>query len=263
MHRLLTPGWIFKHLFALLILAMMVWLGFWQLNRLEQRRSHNASLIAALSQPAQLISGGPVDGEALHFHNIRVSGTFDNSQSMLLRNQQVNGQNGVHLLTPLRLTGSDQAIIVDRGWLPADPRGRAEVAPYAVAGEVTLEGVAMKGQSRPDNWLAGLDVAMPDETRIEAWLRVDLQKMQTQLPYQLLPIYVQQSPAPGTAPEALPRPQATADLDEGPHLSYALQWFGFSAMLIVVYTLLIRQELQKPGRRAHVGSRQAEGRQVG
>jgi surfeit locus 1 family protein len=41
-----------------------------------------------------------------------------NSQEVALRNQVWNDQIGVHLLTPLKISGSDLAVLVDRGWVP-------------------------------------------------------------------------------------------------------------------------------------------------
>jgi surfeit locus 1 family protein len=160
----------------------------------------------------------------------------------VLRSQKsASGVDGVHLLTPLRIAGSDAAVIVDRGWLPSSQRGDA-LAAYAVGREVTLEGVARAPQSRPDSPLAPRDLPLPGESRIAAWVRVDVAALQAQVDAPLLPLYVEQLPDGGAT---LPRPRDPAALDEGPHLSYALQWFAFAAMLAVVYAALMRQELRR------------------
>lgn len=244
MKHLLTRSWLLKHLFALVILLTMLRLGFWQLDRLAQRRALNNTLIAALEQAPQPLNTARVDPDALHFHKVRVTGSYDNAQTMMLRNQQRDGENGVHLLTPLRIEGSEQVVIVDRGWLPENLGRRENRGTYAVSGEVSIEGIAMRSQPRPDAWLVPMDLPLPGESRIDAWVRVDLERMQTQLPYPLLPIFIRQSPDAAGAANTLPLPQGLDALDEGPHLGYALQWFTFSAMLVVVYSFLIRQELK-------------------
>jgi surfeit locus 1 family protein len=125
------------------------------------------------------------------------------------------------------------------------PPGSLDLAAYAVSGEVTVEGIARRAQPRPDAALAPMDLPLPGETRINAWVRVDIDRMQTQIPYPLLPIFVARLPDDTTPPTALPRPPSYTTLDEGPHLTYAIQWFIFSGVLVVGYALLIRQELRK------------------
>ncbi len=250
MHRLLSRSWLLKHLFALLILLMMIRLGFWQLSRLEEKRTRNTATLAALAQPATILTtDGVIDPAALHFQKVRVTGSFDNGASVVLRNQTLNGEEGVHLLTPLRITGSDAAVIIDRGWLPPDQNRPSALAAYALPGEVTIEGIAFRSQERPDALLAPMDLPLPGETRINAWMRVDLAKMQQQMDYPLLPVYVVQTPDPTAPPDRLPRAQGLTALDEGPHLSYAIQWFSFALILVFIYTILIRQELRRPASR--------------
>lgn len=248
-HPLLSVGWIFKHLFALTIFVTLVGLGFWQLDRLEQRRAANAERVAVLSQNPATITGQGDDPSMLAGRRVRVTGTFLNEESVLLRGQKSDsGVEGVHLLTPLRISGSEQAVMVDRGWLPAGRgRGAARDA-FAVSREITLEGLALPGETRADSALAARDLPLPGETRIDAWVRVDVARMQSQISTSLLPFYVEQLPEDGQG-SALPRPRDPTRLDEGPHLSYALQWFAFALMLGVVYAALMRQELTKGVRR--------------
>lgn len=243
-HPLLSVSWIFKHLFALVIFVTMIVLGFWQLARLEERRAENAARLAVLDQNPATITGQELDPAPLIGRKVRVSGVFLNDESVVLRGRRSNsGVDGVHLLTPLLISGSDRAILVDRGWLPTSQRSPEARAAYAVEREVSLEGVALAAQLRPDAALAGRDLPLPGETRIDAWLRADVPAIQAQVSAELLPFYIEQLPDPDST--GLPRPDDPRQLDEGPHLNYALQWFAFSGMLAVVYAALIRQELRK------------------
>lgn len=243
-HRLLSGSWLLKHLFALLIFATMIVLGFWQLDRLEQRRAANAAAVALLDQNPVTLTGQEPDPAALIGRKVRVTGSFINEESVVLRSQRSDsGVDGVHLLTPLRIAGSEAAVIVDRGWLPESQRTPAALAAYAIAREVTIEGIAHEPQTRPDTPLAARDLPLPGASRIDAWVRVDVNAMQAQVSAPLLPLYIQQLPAEGGT--SLPQPPDPRVLDEGPHLSYAIQWFAFATILAVVYGALIRQELQK------------------
>jgi surfeit locus 1 family protein len=245
-HRLLSAGWLLKHSFALLIFITMVFLGFWQLDRLADRRAANAARLAVLDQNPVTLTVATADGATLAGRKVRLSGTFINDESVVLRGRRSDsGVDGVHLLTPLRLSGAEEAVLVDRGWLPVSQRSAASLAAYAVSREVTLEGIAWPPQVRPDSPLAPRDLPLPGETRIPAWVRVDVAGIQTQVSAPLLPIYVEALPSTGAS--TLPRPSDPRALDEGPHLGYALQWFSFAGMLAIVYAALMRQELRRPG----------------
>jgi surfeit locus 1 family protein len=242
-HRLLSAGWLAKHAFALLIFVTMVGLGFWQLARLGERRAANAEALAILAQNPTTLTGEEADPGALAGRKVRLRGTFLNEASVVLRGRKSDsGVDGVHLLTPLLLTGSGRAVLVDRGWLPSSQRGPG-LAAYAVPREVSIEGIARPPQIRPDSPLAPRDLPLPGESRVEAWVRVDVAGLQRQVDAPLLPLFVEALPAEGDPP--LPRPADPRALDEGPHLGYALQWFAFAAMLAVVYAALIRQELRR------------------
>jgi surfeit locus 1 family protein len=243
-HRLLSVSWLLKHSFALLIFSTMVFLGFWQLGRLEERRAANAARLAVLDQNPITLTLANADGEALSGRKVRLSGTFLNDESVVLRGRRSDsGVDGVHLLTPLQLSGAEQAVLVDRGWLPMNQQRPEVLAAYAIPREVTIEGIAWPPQVRPDAALAPRDLPLPGETRIPAWVRVDVTGIQAQVSAPLLPLYVEALPGASTAP--LPRPSDPRALDEGPHLGYALQWFTFAAMLAIVYAALMRQELRR------------------
>ncbi|WP_298821002.1 SURF1 family protein [Chloroflexus sp.] len=238
-HRLLRGWWIAKHLFALVILTTLITLGFWQLDRLEQRRVANAARLAALAQPAIPLTSN-TDPASVIGRRVIVSGTFRNEESVVLRGRRSDsGVDGVHLLTPLQLEGSDYAVLIDRGWIPS---AQGATTAFAVTRPVTIEGIARTPQLRPDSLLAGRDLPLPGETRINAWLRVDVPAIQQQVGTKLLPLFIEQLPD-GSA--SLPRPPDPYRIDEGPHLSYALQWFTFAAIVGIGYILLLRQELQR------------------
>ncbi|MEF3273862.1 MAG: SURF1 family protein [Chloroflexus sp.] len=238
-HRLIRGWWIVKHLFALVIITTLLILGFWQLDRLEQRRAENAARLAALAQPALLLTPNTNPADVIG-RRVIVSGTFRNDESVVLRGRRSDsGVDGVHLLTPLQLADSEYAVLVDRGWIPS---AQGATTAFAVTRPVTIEGIARAPQLRPDSLLAGRDLPLPGETRINAWLRVDVPAIQQQVAVPLLPLFLEQIPD-GSA--NLPRPPDPYRIDEGPHLSYALQWFTFAAIVGVGYVLLLRQELQQ------------------
>jgi surfeit locus 1 family protein len=211
-------------------------LGIWQLDRLAQRRAFNSSLNTRMAQPPIALALATPDPDALEYRRVEVRGTYDSAQEIVLRNREQDGVPGVHVLTPLRISGSQAAVLVDRGWLPreqADPAARKAFA--APAGEVLVSGIARRSQENiggPQDPPLG-----PDRPRLDAWFRVNITSIQQQTGYPLLPIFIEQQPAPGDP--ALPRPIATVDLGEGPHMGYAVQWFAFALILLVGYIAFV------------------------
>jgi surfeit locus 1 family protein len=157
----------------------------------------------------------------------------------------------VHLVTPLLIEGSERAVLVDRGWIPQEDAEPDRWRKYDRAGEVTVDGVAYPGQSRPEGYLVPTDpTPAPGQSRLDTWFRVDIERIQAQVPYPLLPIYIEQSPDPEASGLEPPRQEDNLNptLDEGPHLGYAFQWFTFALILVITYAAFIRQELKRSPR---------------
>ena len=234
--RFVSRRW---RLLTLLVAAAVIGmgsLGVWQARRLGERRALNADIQARLAAPVVELTAADVDPAALDYRHVRVTGTYDPSTEIILRNQARQDAPGVHLLTPLRLAGSNQAVLVDRGWIPYDAPASQYPAP---SGVVAIAGIARAGQTR-QGWLSPLDptltAAMP---RLQSWYRVDITRIQEQTPYPLLPVFVQQTG--GFASGALPAADVDIELSDGPHLSYAIQWFAFAATLLIGYAVLVQK----------------------
>ncbi len=238
-----------------LILTILVILGFgglcllgnWQWSRHVQRQAINAYIDSRMHGAPVPIAGGPVDPQALDYQRVTLSGTYENDKSVLLRNRDYQTLTGFHLLTPLRLVSGD-VVLVDRGWVPySDTPQQARLA-YPQPGQVQIDGVARKSE-------AGLGGPTDppfsaERPRIDAWFQVNVERIGQQNGEKMLPIFVELQPGP-TPSSAPPFAQATTDLGDGPHLGYALQWYGFGVILVVGYiVMIIRGDRRKPARPA-------------
>src|SRR5439155_25549812 len=105
-------------LLVLVGVAILCRLGIWQLDRLAQRRAQNARIDTRMAAPAMPLTSAAVDPDALDYRRVELRGVYDPTQEIVLRNRSLDGVPGVHLITPLRLSGSDKAVLVDRGWVP-------------------------------------------------------------------------------------------------------------------------------------------------
>lgn len=215
-------------LLVLAVAAVMLGLGIWQMARLRERRASNAEISARLAQPALALSAAA--GSLPEYRPVTAHGIYDFSHEIVLRNRARQNQPGVHVLTPLRLTDGG-AVLVDRGWLPyleADPAARA--AYQLPTGPVTVTGVVRRSQPRSAAFLPSDPTVVPGGPPLDAWFWPDVTQIQIQTPYSLLPFYVELQPEP--AAQSMPIPGYEIDLSDGPHLSYAIQWFAFSVILL-------------------------------
>jgi surfeit locus 1 family protein len=232
-------------LFIALAAAIMIALGLWQLTRLQVRRALNAAIVSRMAQPPFVLTGDAIDASALEYRPVAVTGTFDFSQEVVLRNKSKNESPGVHLLTPLKIDGSENAVLIDRGWIPytaADPQLRTAYA--TPTGVVTVSGLLRASQPRISPLLPADPALGPDLPRLDSWFWTDIDQIQEQIPYPLLSFFVEQSAGPD--PTALPLAGSEIDLGNGPHLGYAIQWFSFAAILVVGSIVLARQRSQAP-----------------
>jgi surfeit locus 1 family protein len=236
---------------VILLTLLFLTLGFWQLNRLAQRRAANALLLARISLPPLVIEGATLDPEADSLRRAVVHGVFDQAQEILLRNRTYNELPGVHVLTPLRIAGSEAAILVDRGWIPYEVSGPGHRAVFSgPEGQVEVQGILGRSQTRSSNFSPADPPLGPARLRLDAWHRVDLSRIQEQIPYPLLPLYLEQEgpPAPtGEAAARFPRPAPEVELSEGSHLFYAIQWFAFAGILAGGYGFFLRSKRSQTG----------------
>ncbi len=216
---------------AVVVAATCVRLGLWQLDRLHGRREVNAMLATRKTLPAADLT--TTTDAVLAYSPVTATGTYDLSHEIVLSGRSLRGTAGNHVLTPLVLDGGE-AVMVDRGWVPLEvatpPVTGAGAAP---AGTVTISGLALP----PDS------VSTAASTSSVA-TRIDLGD--SGLPYALLPVYVLLATQDPPQVSGSPAPAPPPALDEGPHLSYAIQWFAFAAIAVIGCVVLLRRDGHGP-----------------
>jgi surfeit locus 1 family protein len=233
---------------AVAIIALcFVALGFWQLERRAQRRAANAAILTRLEQPALGLDGGPVDPAEADLRRGIARGTYDYDHEVVLRNQVYNELPGVDLLTPLRIEGSDAAVLVNRGWIPFEMSRPDQRAVFrADTSVVEVQGILRRAQTRPSRFAPADPTPAPGQAGVDAWFRADIERIQEQVPYRLLPVFLEQEAAPPAAGQpGFPRPEPEISLGEGSHLFYAGQWFAFAALLVGIYMARSRSRARR------------------
>lgn len=234
---LFSRKWWWVTLLVLALMAVLARLGFWQLDRLAERRANNATVAATLAaSPLDLFADTFADElEGIKDRQVTATGTYDFENQLVLKVQNWDGRAGVHLITPLLAEDGETAVLVDRGWIPEADNNAIDRAKYDVGGVVTVAGYAALSQD-----LSGRESNVPEEPQAD-WYRVDIAAIQPQMPFRLLPIYVLEAPG---EEQVLPfRREQEIDLSEGSHLGYALQWFTFSVGLGIAYVIYVRKSV--------------------
>jgi surfeit locus 1 family protein len=164
-----------------------------------------------------------------------VSGRFDYDQEVVLGARTHQGSPGVDLITPLRIDGSDTAILVNRGWVYSPDGASVDQVRWRERDTATITGY--------------IEVYAPDagvtnvarEPRLVR--RVSRQELASRVTLPLAPYYLVATGDSADGPH--PARRELPALDEGPHRSYALQWFSFMAIALAGAGLVIARERRR------------------
>ena len=240
LRKMFSRKWWFTTLLVLLGAALCVRLGIWQLDRLDGRRAFNEQVITMRAMDALDLNAEKFDSiEDMEWRSVTVSGEYDFTNQIALRNRYNRDQYGYHLLTPLLFNGT--AVFVDRGWIPADGNSVPDDwRKYDEAGVVTVTGQIRLGQGKPA--FGGVADALPaDGSPLWVWNNADIEKIAPQMPYPSLNVYIQPDVDSGDDVPPIPF-QPIVELTEGSHFGYALQWFTFATILFVGYPFYLRKQ---------------------
>jgi surfeit locus 1 family protein len=202
--------------------ALFVSLGLWQLDRRTQRRARNAIIAVRVRTAPVTLARLSGDTSATHYRRVRVSGQpdFDRDIALTLRGNM--GSPGVDILTPVRISGSDSAILVNRGWIYSPDGMTADLSKWREP-DTTFSGYVEEFETGTGR----------DSIRLNGIRRMDYAAIARVLPYPIRKFYVvattDSTPANTTGVVRLKPPV----LDDGPHLSYAFQWFSFATLAVV------------------------------
>ena len=212
---------------AVIFAALFIRLGFWQLSRLSQRRARNALVAKRLALPDVPITTLSADS-ASRLRRVSVTGTPDFAHEIILAARSYQGSPGVYLLTPVHVPGRDTAVLVNRGWIYA-PDGTTVDASRWQESTTHFEGYA---DLLPGDTRRAPDGVLRRDARIARVL--DYPTVSSLLPYPVSPLYLVATAQDTTKPVAQRVERlGTPALDEGPHMSYAIQWFAFAAIALI------------------------------
>lgn len=233
---LFSSKWAGYFAMALVFAIACVALGNWQMNRRNE-------VVADIAKITANYSGTPVDyntvaadfeqfDPAKEWTQVTMKGAYKTADERVVRNRPLNGSPGYEVLVPLTLENGD-TVIIDRGWLPIGNKepGHPDVIPQPESGTVTVVARLKPAEPKLDRGAPAGQLAS-----------IELNDYAAQLNYPIKTgAYAQlasESPAAATDPMPFPAPS----IDEGSHLSYAMQWICFGVLAFVGFGYAARMQ---------------------
>jgi surfeit locus 1 family protein len=220
-------------IFALAMAAGCVRLGIWQLSRLSERRARNAIIGQRLDAPPAPWDSATRDSAAARYRRVQLTGRYDYAKELVMTSRSRNGAPGVYVITPL-IVDSGLPVLVNRGWAYAADGMSIDLAKWKEGDTATVDGFL-------DDFVpaAGV-VATPSQPRgVRHLVRDSLEARLGERVARFLVVQRLGSDQSDSL-QHLVRVAPPA-LDDGPHRSYAVQWFAFALIAIVGTTVVARR----------------------
>jgi surfeit locus 1 family protein len=210
-----------------LFVALTLSLSRWQAHRAEEKRELQARMEARLAEPPVLLTGAVADAQPLLFRRVRAAGEWVPEGQVFVDNRVDAGRAGFHVVTPLRLRGTREVVLVVRGWIertrayPAAPAVPVREGPVEVTGIATLPPqryIELSGETITGN----------------VWQNLSIQRYARTQRMALLPVIVlDDHPAPGLAPV-----RESPDAGVAKHVEYEFTWLALALTAVVLWIAL-------------------------
>jgi len=233
-------------LVALIFIPMFVALGYWQLQRAEEKRVLQAEYDRRATETPVRIGPQRYAAEALQFRRIEATGRYQPEYQILLDNRVHRGVAGYHVITPLRIEGGETRVLVNRGWIPLGPDRQHIPVLDTPSARVHVVGVATVPHEPP------LALGSPEpvgEVWQPVWQHLDLDRYARAAPFTVQPVVMLLDPENRSG--GFVREWSRLDPGIAVHKGYAFQWFALAAATLAVYLVLMRQSMKRNRRRSH------------
>jgi len=205
------------------MLALLLSLGRWQLNRADEKQARQALYDARIAESPVVLTGAVASADPLLYRRLRASGRWLAQKQIYIDNRIQAGRAGFHVITPLQLD-SGAAVLVNRGWITRDAR-YPKAPPIPVpAGRVEASGLAVRPPERfrelSSEVVAG-----------NVWQNLSIERYAAHSGLALLPVVIlSDRPAPGLAP-VVEKPDAGV----AKHHEYALTWYALALTTLALW----------------------------
>ena len=205
--------------------AFLVSLGFWQLERADDKRSIEASIKQANTGSVELIK--KEEGlQSKEYYEVRLQGKYLSDKQFIYDNQIVDQVSGYYVLTPYALEGQSKAILINRGFIPWN--GRRDKLADIVIGQETREIKVQISKPIKRMELKPSEVGIQFPALIQS---IDLQDMadRAKVDFSSVVGLLDASASNGFIRKWEPY---TGSIEK--HIGYAVQWFLMALVLAII-----------------------------
>ena len=219
---------------TLVLVALGILLGNWQVRRAAEKTALQARLAQRAALPPLVLDGAPVDPAAIEYRRVMVTGEFISNWPLFLDNRPLEGRTGFVLLMPFKIADSNEAVLVARGWLPRDPAAHDRVPQVATpVGRTTIEGMVVLHPPR----VMELGTAPPPRPGAIVQ-NLDPAGFARTSGLSVLPVLVEQTGLDAGAPDrALVRKWPAPAVDVDRNKGYAFQWYALAALAFLFFVM--------------------------
>lgn len=220
-------------IFTIPALLILLGMGTWQMQRLTWKETLIDNL-RTRSESAPIAWPKDVgDFESIEFQSVIVDGRFRHDREMFLLNRSLNGNPGLHIITPFVPKDGGDVILVNRGWVPFERKTPDKRADGQLDGDVKLQGIVRVFREP--------NMFMPDnEPHNNTWFYLDRQAMAAHAGLgPVAPIYMMAGKNANGATFPIGK-QWRLDIRNN-HLEYAITWYALAITLAVIYFLYHRK----------------------
>lgn len=224
----------FSTLIVIACIPLFIKLGLWQYNKAEMRQSIQNQYETSLQKQVANLKDHLTRPSALQFQQASVSGHYESRYQFLLDNQVENSQAGFHVITPFKIEGTEQYVLVNRGWIPGEA-SHDKVPTFATPEQpVQIQGMVWV----PSDKIFTLEAKVGnDQPQAQAWQLVwqhlDMKKYKQSAPIQVLDVIIKLDPASKAG--GFVRNWQMPPSKIMTNLGYAYQWFGFALATLAIY----------------------------
>lgn len=217
---------------VVILLPVLVGLGFWQLDRAQQKRAIQAAYDARTRDERVEIGSQLQQADDLRFYRVIAHGTYELQYQLLIDNRVQDGRVGYYVITPLRIGSSGTRVLVNRGWVPMGQTRDDLPKADAPSGMLEITGVATVPS---DNVFMFAEPPTSAGQWQHVWQQLDMKRYAAAVPFPVQPVVIlldPDSPAGGFV-----RRWARLDTGIAVHKGYAFQWFTLAGAALLAYLI--------------------------
>lgn len=208
-------------------IALTLALGQWQIGRAQFKESLQDRYEALSREPAVNVDGQTIAVDDVLLRRVEVRGVYAPGFTVFVDNQMHQHRPGFHVATPLRISGSQRYVLVNRGWVPS-PQDRSMPQIHTPAGEQVVQGVAVGYSER----YLELSTKVAEGN---LWQNLVFERYRQATGLELQPFILRQESG---AEDGLVRVWNRPDLGRNTHLAYAFQWYALSLAMFIYYLVI-------------------------